>query len=314
MVLHQIGFFFRIHDGDTYSGVTYCTVNPYDKSRNIYYICDPPHLLKTARNNLENSHGNKNSRSLYKDGHSIKWPHIVSTVREDKELPLTKLKNIREEHINLSPQLRMRVRLAAQILSTSMAVAIRQRHLPDMEQTSIFCEKLDFWFDCLNGRYPGEGERKRKPAMAPYYRRLQPDPRFGMLENDFLGWLNTWEDQVQQMPNLSQAEKNRLFISHQTAEGLRITTISFIQLVQVVLADGAEYVLGEKVNQDKLEMFFAKLRRSVGDSDNPSVSEVGQRFLALLIAGSQTVNPRNANCQIDYNEPQTWQLRRQKRV
>lgn len=33
--------------------------------RKIYFICDPPHLIKTVRNNWENSHGNKNSRNLH---------------------------------------------------------------------------------------------------------------------------------------------------------------------------------------------------------------------------------------------------------
>ena len=41
------------------------TLNIFDPSRIIYFISDPPHLLKTLRNNLENSHGNRNSRNLH---------------------------------------------------------------------------------------------------------------------------------------------------------------------------------------------------------------------------------------------------------
>ena len=41
------------------------TWNIYDLRRKIYFISDPPHLLKTLRNNLENSHGNRNSRNLH---------------------------------------------------------------------------------------------------------------------------------------------------------------------------------------------------------------------------------------------------------
>ena len=43
----------------------YNTVNQFAPERQIYFISDVPHLLKTTRNNLENSHGNKNSRNLH---------------------------------------------------------------------------------------------------------------------------------------------------------------------------------------------------------------------------------------------------------
>ena len=39
--------------------------NPFDEKRKIFFMSDYPHLLKTTRNNLENSHGNLNSRNLH---------------------------------------------------------------------------------------------------------------------------------------------------------------------------------------------------------------------------------------------------------
>ena len=56
------------------------------------------------------------------------------------------------------------------------------------------------------------------------------------------------------------------------------------------------FLLPEKLNQDHLEVFFARLRHSVGHSDNPSVPETEYRFLALLLAGSKTGARYNANC------------------
>ena len=60
---------YRIHklaDGTNVSpdGVTYWAWNLYDNERKIYFFCDVPHLMKTLRNNLENSHGHKNTRYL----------------------------------------------------------------------------------------------------------------------------------------------------------------------------------------------------------------------------------------------------------
>ena len=62
--------FFELHclpEGINVSpdGVTYWAINRYDRSKKIYFICDPPHLIKTLRNNFENSHGHNNTRNLY---------------------------------------------------------------------------------------------------------------------------------------------------------------------------------------------------------------------------------------------------------
>ena len=49
-------------------GRQYWTVNRYAPERKIFFISDLPHLLKTTRNNLENSHGNNNTRNLHVRG------------------------------------------------------------------------------------------------------------------------------------------------------------------------------------------------------------------------------------------------------
>ena len=43
----------------------YWTWNPCDNTRKIYFISDVPHLLKTTRNCMENSHWNKDTRNLH---------------------------------------------------------------------------------------------------------------------------------------------------------------------------------------------------------------------------------------------------------
>ena len=61
--------FYRIHelaDGENKSpdGAVYWIYNRFDKRRKICLFCDIPHLLKTIRNNFENSHGHNNKRNL----------------------------------------------------------------------------------------------------------------------------------------------------------------------------------------------------------------------------------------------------------
>ena len=129
--------FFKLHKcGLDYEGIQFCTRNRYAMDRNIYFLCDVEHLLKTTRNNLENSHANMKTRTLMKNSKPISWAHIKSTFEQDMDQSLCKLIRIRHEHIHLSPQLRMRVKLAAQVLSSSMANAITARQIPDITETA----------------------------------------------------------------------------------------------------------------------------------------------------------------------------------
>ena len=43
------------------------------------------------------------------------------------------------------------------------------------------------------------------------------------LENDFLQYLNNWEDSVNRCSDLSKGEKQKLLLSTETLEGLQIT-------------------------------------------------------------------------------------------
>ena len=64
--------FYRLHLLDDFEntsakGVVYWCWNRYAPSREkrkIFFICDVPHLIKTIRNNFENSHAHKKTRNL----------------------------------------------------------------------------------------------------------------------------------------------------------------------------------------------------------------------------------------------------------
>lgn len=54
--------FYEMHSKD--GGLPLFAINLCNTSSKIYLICDVPHLIKTVKNNWENSHGNKNTRNL----------------------------------------------------------------------------------------------------------------------------------------------------------------------------------------------------------------------------------------------------------
>ena len=55
--------FYRIHKSED-EELCHAVVNKHAKSRKLYFMCDVPHLIKTTRNNWENSHWNSQTRNL----------------------------------------------------------------------------------------------------------------------------------------------------------------------------------------------------------------------------------------------------------
>ena len=96
--------------------VCYKTVNVFAPDRNMYFISDPLHLVKTVRNNLRSSGSGKNTKLLWNNGHYIVWIHIADLYRRDNENILRRTK-LTADHIHLTPHTVMNVRLAAQGLS-----------------------------------------------------------------------------------------------------------------------------------------------------------------------------------------------------
>ena len=61
----------------------------------------------------------------------------------------------------------MRVNLAAQVLSASVAAVLKSLGPPEATATAKLCEMVDSFFDCLNVRSRTEHGRKRKPFLVP---------------------------------------------------------------------------------------------------------------------------------------------------
>ena len=71
--------FYRMHkelDGDSLADVCFRTINIYAKHRFIYFISDPPHLLKTARNCLYHSGNGRQTRYMWNNEKYLLWQHI----------------------------------------------------------------------------------------------------------------------------------------------------------------------------------------------------------------------------------------------
>lgn len=162
---------YRMHkalDGDSDKDVCYRTINMFAPDRYIYFFSDAPHLIKTARNCLSNSGSGSCTRYMWNNGFYVIWQHIMQMYNQDVDNGLKLLPKFTYEHIHLNPYSKMRVNLAAQVLSASTAAVIRSFGPAEAEATAKFCEMVDSFFDCLNVRSTTEHQRKRKPFLAPY--------------------------------------------------------------------------------------------------------------------------------------------------
>ncbi|XP_035662524.1 uncharacterized protein LOC118406544 [Branchiostoma floridae] len=289
--------FYKVHEDD--QRLVYWTWNPYRPGEKMYFMSDVPHLMKTTRNNMENSGWHSKTRNLHYNGQEISWKHIVSVYEWDLGLQrqavgLRMLHKLKADHVYLNPALRMRVNLAVQVLSNSMSCALAMQGRHDTVSTRNFISMMNRFFDCLNVQNQYQGQRGNMPDLEPY--RDVDDIRFTWLEKDFLGFLHHWEQQAAGTPGLSKDQRNRMCLSKQTLEGLRITVSSFVELTKTLIQEeGVGYVLSEKFTQDPLEQHFAKQRRRCGANENPTALEFGRNEINLHIL-KDSIRSVGGNC------------------
>ena len=115
----------------------------------IYFFYDRPHLLKNFRNNLRKYDFVINENSV------IKWHYIEEFYKRDNAMSLRLAPKLSAKHIYCNTFKRMRVCLATQVFSQSVATGIhtyaKLGALPsEASQTALFVEKMDKLFDLFN--------------------------------------------------------------------------------------------------------------------------------------------------------------------
>lgn len=89
-----------------------------------------------------------------------------------------------------------------------------------------------------------------------------------------------------------------MFLTLSTAEGLRVTMLSTLDLTEHLLNEcGFSYVLTAKFNQDPLERFFGKTRQAACANDHPDMPTFPQIYRMLSVY-SLLKPPKFGNCEI----------------
>eukprot|EP00731_Ephydatia_muelleri_P019771 Em0012g596a len=131
----------------------------------------------------------------------------------------------------------MRVCLAAQVLSSSVADALTLLDEDETMETRKFIRLMDKFFDCLNVRNTFHGTTTRNENLHPYTK--CNDERLKWLKETFLGYFDEWEKEVKSLPagTVTKNEKAAMKLSKETVEDLRITTMSLTELIPILLSD-----------------------------------------------------------------------------
>ena len=78
------------------------------------------------------------------------------------------LPKLSANHILLNSYSLMRVKLAVEVLSDSMAVTLRLLMRDEASETSKLCEMTNNFFHCMNVRSNTEHRRRKNPNVKPY--------------------------------------------------------------------------------------------------------------------------------------------------
>ena len=211
--------FFELHSqcmGDVDGDVIYKVHNVFATTRLIYFFADACHLMKTARNCLYNSGLGSCGRLMWNNGRYLMFKHIADLFYSDQEFALHTLPKLTLDHIVLTSYSKMKVKLATQVLSQSVATALVEKGNDDVLGTAGFCKMMNNFFDCANVKSLTEHVR-RNDFIKPYV--SQDDERFAWLRDVFLHYSEKWRESIMQREGIYTAdEKSKMFLSLQTLQ------------------------------------------------------------------------------------------------
>ena len=295
--------FIKLHKTDEQQTTVYRAINRFAADeRYIYFVSDPPHLIKTARNCFSNSGSHKNTRKMWCGGKDVSWMHIVDLYKDHCTGVFRLCPKLSRAHIDITSFGAMKLSLAAQVLSTTVANALEMVYGDRTSATTEFIRHMDKFFDCLNVRNLNEGQQKRKDNLKPF---TDPnDPRLDYLTDDFLKYFEDWKQSVEARPGeFSKTQKNQMQLSYQTLEGFRITVRSVVECTRLLLRKGMPFVLTERFNQDPIEQHFGIHRTSGGCNNNPTVNQFNHAMVKIRTVGQHAIAPVRGNTKRRLNYP-----------
>ncbi|KAK3918927.1 Transposable element P transposase [Frankliniella fusca] len=211
---------------------------PLTQMKRIFFLADAPHCLKLTRNWL------LDTGFVLSDGSIADKKPLEALVKlvssPQNPLEVTSCYKLTEAHMKCEKTSRQSVRLAAQLLSHSTAVAL-QRYLPgDDPEAALRLSKvigtINSWFDVFN-------------SYILYSTPLKSAYGTHLVEQD-----KCLDDMYHLMSTMHCGEKKFLQV-FQKAIMISIKSLQMLR-VELELRFEKKFILTHRLNQDLLEIFF----------------------------------------------------------
>lgn len=257
-----------------------------EESQKIWYIFDPPHLLKNTRNCLLKN----NFRNKKQPEHVISWTYIKQFYELDKKKDRYRsAPKISDVHIDPKDREKMKVRYAAEILSATIARSLNdhvQQGLLEKSasHTAEFISNIDNLFDVFNSKEIIHDFKKFNSAycgavyqvefleyMKNYIEELDVINCEGKIITGRFKFLNGWKHNINAIIQLWQSFDNDI--------------------------DNISHILTRRINQDPLENFFGAIRSAGGNNQTPSCGDFTNHFKKL--AFNCLFKHSDGNCEAD---------------
>ena len=241
---------------------------------------DPPHLLKCTRNNLKN-------HDIEIDGVKVSWKHIFNFYKKDRLMDIRLAPKLTPKHIIENNFQKMKVCLAAQVFSRSVAAGMYLHILfnslpPEAIHTIKFIKQIDRLFDCFNS--------ESEFCLNMYKKSLSELSVHKQFLGEMRQYIASWTIGNNPLNN---------FPFH---KGWLISITSLLMLWDDLRDNyGFTSINTRRLNQDPLENLFGVSRMSSGCDKNPKVS-CFDPIMRKLTMTTLLEPPESANCIKDLDE------------
>ena len=251
------------------------------RGKNSFVIFDPPHLLQSVRNNLL-------KYNFEFENKEANWDDMKSFYNKEQKQATRTAPKLTERHINPNGFMKMRVKLADQIFSHSVAAGITlYASLGGFSKSAIgtaeFLERVDKIFDTCNSLSFKNAKKQHRPfSQASPHLKIMKD---GIQLFKSLKVINksTKEDKTNKLKCLN---------------GWLITLNSMISLWEKLFQSGTiSFLVTRQLNQDSLEIFFGSIRQQGGNSDNPTPIQFKRAYRKLFHTNLLKIT--SGNCEED---------------
>ena len=263
--------------------------HPCDNNQRIYIFLDACHMIKLVRNTMSEWKVLKDG-----DGNTIEWKFLEELHKLQESEGLRLANKLRAAHIDWKQQ-KMKVNLAAQTLSSSVADALeycegKLHELPQFKgcgPTVKFIRTFDRLFDVLNSRNP-KANNFKAPIRKTNYQYVK------RLLDDACDYIKGLKGPGGQSILTSKRKTGFLgfFMCAKAVNGLAKDLVCGENPV-------LKYLLTYKTSQDDLELFFGAVRASGGWNNNPTAMQFRSAYKQLLMRHNITGGQGNCVPQDD---------------